>query len=176
MKKTNEKAKKKNSLKIIGIILGLLVVAVVGLLLFSNKDYKMNEKVTIKDENLEFVVKSVESYTKEPREEFSDLGWENLDHLAGEYVKVFVEITNTGNTEHTWLVSNFQIVDKKGDATASVLGASQEDFPDMLNYKIPAKQTISGYVYFQRSFEEELTLAFDSITVDGIIRYPVKLD
>lgn len=171
--------KKSNIGKIILIVVAiLLVVGIAGILYLNSLFYKMNEKITIKNENITLIVKNVDTHTIE--NEYDDIGLPSL--IAGDYFKVEVEITNNGNEEYTRLPSNFILVDEDGNRTVSSLVLLEEDVEDLLPDKISPNQTISGYLYFEREladdkyFGEASYLHYESLATPGkLVVYPVKL-
>ena len=171
--------KKSNIGKIILIVVGiLLVLGIAGILYLNSLFYNMNEKIKIKNENIILTVKNVSTYTIE--NEYEDLGISSL--VAGDYYKVDVEITNTGDKDYTRLPSNFILVDKDGNRTISSIVLLEEDVEDLLPDTISPKQTVSGSLYFERELADNKTfgevsyLNYESLATPGkLVVYPVLL-
>lgn len=169
----------KNKLKkILIVVVILLVLGIVGIIYINNRFYDMNEKITIKEENIDITIKSIDTYTIE--NEYEDIGLPSL--IAGDYYKVEIEVTNNGTTEYTRLASNFILVDKEGEKTVASLILLDDDVEDLLPETIGSNQTVSGYLYFERELADNKYLGeakylnYESLAIPGkLIVYPVKL-
>ena len=171
----------KKTVKIILIVVALLVVGFIGAVIwFTNAvTYEMNEKISIENENIDLVVKSVNAKTiEDPLAE--DIGIGSL--LAGDYFRVEVEITNNGTEDYEWTLLNFGIEDFGGNGTVPAVLLSEE-VPDLLPDIIPAKQTVKGCLYFSRDLaggkyiQDDLKcFNYSSWAIPGeVTKYLVKL-
>ena len=171
--------KKSNIFKIVLIIVGvLLVIGIVGVIYLNSLFYEMNEKITIKNENITLTVKNVETYTIE--NEYEDIGLPSL--IAGDYFRIKVEITNNGNQKYNRVPSNFILIDKDGNRAVSSLVLLDEDVDNLLPDNILPNQTITGFLYFERDlgdgkyFGDASYLHYESLATPGkLVVYSVKL-
>lgn len=171
----------KKTVKIILIVVALVVVAVIGgaIYLVNAYTYDMNEKISIKNENIDLVVKSVSTQTiEEPSSEaLGRTSW-----IEGDYFKVEVEITNNGTEDYEWASLNFGLYDADENGGIPSLILDDSDVPDLLPSKIPANQTVRGCLYFEKDrgdgkYIQDVLAHFDysSYAPGKVTKYIVKL-
>ena len=102
---------------------------------------KLNETVEIKEDNIKFTVLGSETVT---------IPDDGISVLHGDFVKVNVKVENTGTETYKWNALNFSLDDK----TIALLALGQQDF---LVEEIAAGETVTGYLYFEKTDAKVLT-------------------
>ena len=114
----------------------------------GSKTYGLNEKATSKSDNISITVLGVEDVTINEGE---------LSLSNGDYTKVKLTIENTGSDAYTWTSLNFML----GEKSESFTALTQSDY---LPTTVEAGQSITGYIYFDKTDAKEFKFISYSLT------------
>ena len=99
----------------------------------GNDAYQVNETAKVLSEDIKMTILGSEDVM------VSDA---TFDSQNGEYTKVKIKVENIGTKEYIWSVIKLKL----GDKSASLYSG-----PDSLEERIPAGESRTGYVYFDKT-------------------------
>lgn len=162
--------KKKSTILILVIIVILIVV--VGIFILINKSNKyfanLNEKLNIKEDNIDIIVNSVENVTiNDPT---------GISLSSGDYIKVNLSIINNNSEEFSWTkLWSFSLIDADGNNIGmSILTETNDDLPTTVS----PNETVTGSLYFKTTLQNGMKLEYvakNAENINDLKHYYVRL-